>query len=136
MAEDVARKNIFVCDDDPDTLELVSHLLRSAGYFVVTAHGHSELLKQMQENEPDLVVLDIRMPECDGFWIAESLRAAGKSAPIIFLTAHDTPGYRLVATLVSKTVGFIVKPFDPEELLKAVDKALKQGTSARTAPVL
>lgn len=117
-------KVILVCDDDPDIAEFVSFLLRKAGHAVEVAHNHSECLARFHAQPPDLVILDVRMPEHDGFWVAEKLTFEGNKAPIMFMTAHDEPLYRLCAPIAG-AVDYIAKPFDPDFLMERVQNALK-----------
>ena len=132
------KKTILVCDDNADILEVVSKILRSSGYIVFVANGYKEFLPQIESAHPDLLICDIRMPEHDGFWIAEHLQTQGIHIPIIFITAHDTNLYRAYAPFVG-SVGYITKPFEDFELLGQVEKALsadasKLATKPRTLP--
>jgi DNA-binding response OmpR family regulator len=117
-----AAKRILVCDDDDDILDMLSHLLNGVGYIVSTAHGHKEFMERFDESRPDLILLDVRMPERDGFWIAEQLQSVER-VPIIFITAHDRPVYRLCAPIVG-AADYLAKPIDPDVLLARIEKAL------------
>jgi len=117
------KKTILLCDDDPEILKSVGMLLESAGYDVHTAHEYRELNAQLKETKPDLLVLDVRMPERDGFNIAESLQALGMNIPIIFMTGYDQLIYRLYAPFVG-AVEFLIKPVEPAKLLNHVAHAL------------
>ena len=116
-------KKILICDDDQDTLDALSVLLRNAGYEVLTAHEHNELSAKMRDSDPDLILLDVRMPERDGFWIAEGLQVLGRSIPIILMTAYDRMIYRLYAPFVG-CVEYLVKPIDPRVLLSKINHTL------------
>lgn len=117
-----AAKHILVCDDDDDILEMVEHILNRAGYSVAKAHRYSEFMDRFHETKPDLILLDVQMPEHDGFWIAERLPGSER-IPIIFITAHDRPIYRLCAPIVGAE-DYVAKPFEPEDLLARIEKAL------------
>ena len=113
-------KKIAVVDNDSDNLEMMTCLLSDAGHTVVAAHGHAEFLEVFNASPlPDLILLDIRMPERDGFWIAEYVKSKF-DIPIIFMTAHHHPKYQLYAGAAA----YIVKPLDPELLFSTIDKAL------------
>lgn len=116
-------KTIIVCDDCDDILGLFYSLLRRDGYRVETVHGYAELKEVLKHTKPDLFVLDVLMPECDGFWIAEELQVQGYQVPTIFITAYDSPALRLNAPVVG-AVEYLLKPIDPDILLQKVAKAL------------
>ena len=118
-----ATKRILVCDDDADITDMVATLLKFEGYEVTTACGYSQFMQMIESQRPDLIVLDIRMPEKDGFFIAETLRVLGITTPIVFMTAHNTVAYRLYAPLVGG-VEYITKPLDPEMFLDKIRKAV------------
>jgi DNA-binding response OmpR family regulator len=119
-----AAKKILVCDDDSDIAGLLAHLLTEAGYEVSTASGHDEFFKKFSALRPDLIMLDIRMPEHDGFWIADELQRLDNKAPILFCTAHNRSVYRMCAPIAG-AVDFIVKPFDPDALVARIRQILK-----------
>lgn len=122
------RDAIVICDDNEDVLEVVSMIVRRAGYKVVTAGGHKELLPLIDSVQPRLLICDIRMPERDGFWIAEHLQMQGQRIPIIFMTAYDSNLYRTYAPFVG-SVAFVTKPIDSQELLAQIKKALNPTPS-------
>ena len=119
----VEQKNIVVCDDNDDILGFIYSLLRNAGFGVTTVHGFNELKEALKTVKPDLFILDVFMPECDGFWIAEELQFQGYQVPIIFMTAFDDPAVRLNAP-VSGAVEYFVKPVDPDVLIAKIQKAI------------
>jgi DNA-binding response OmpR family regulator len=124
------KPHILICDDNDDVLEFLAKSLSIAGYETATAHGHDEFLKAYDARAPDLILLDVRMPERDGFWIAERLQMANNKAPIIFITAHDRPLYRLCAPIAG-AVDYVTKPFDPDDLERRIKSALQ--TDAKTS---
>jgi CheY-like chemotaxis protein len=128
MAEET-KPTVVICDDNEDVLEVVSMIVRRAGYTVITANGHKELLPLIDSAKPNLLICDIRMPERDGFWIAEHLQMQGLRIPIIFMTAYDSNLYRTYAPFVG-SVGFVTKPIDSQELLKQIKKAFNPASSS------
>jgi DNA-binding NtrC family response regulator len=122
-ATDTAQKKIIVCDDCDDILGMFYSLLRRVGYQVETVHGFREMQEVLKHTKPDLFVLDVLMPECDGFWIAEELQSQGYQVPMIFITAYDSPALRLNAPVVG-AVEYLLKPIDPDILVQKVAKAL------------
>ena len=122
-------RNILICDDDAFILEMVEQLLTGAGYSVSTARGHQEFMEKLCDTKPDLILLDVHMPDCDGFSIAQ--RVARSQIPIIFMTAHDRPSYRQCAPIVGAE-DYIAKPFDTDFLLSRIQTVLdtqKKATS-------
>jgi DNA-binding response OmpR family regulator len=117
------QKNIVVCDDNDDILAFLYSLLSNSGFGVTMVHGFGELKEALKTVKPDLFILDVFMPECDGFWIAEELQSQGYQVPIIFMTAFDDPAVRLNAP-VSGAVEYFVKPVEPDVLLAKIQKAL------------
>jgi two-component system, OmpR family, response regulator len=81
---------VLVVDDEASICALLSATLRLTGFEVRVANGGREALAAAAEYGPDLVVLDVMMPDLDGFEVAQRLRASGKPVPVLFLTARDS----------------------------------------------
>lgn len=124
MADD--KITVLVCDDNADVLDVVSMIVRRAGYNVVPANGYKELLPLFDTTNAKVLVSDIRMPDRDGFWIAEHMQMQGIRIPIIFMTAYDSNLYRTYAPFVG-SVGFVTKPIDAHDLLAQIKKALNSA---------
>jgi DNA-binding response OmpR family regulator len=125
MRTKTKAKIIYMCDDDPDLLEAVSSFLRDYGYRVETAGNHIELREKLQKNIPDLFILDIRLPERDGLWIAEGLHTWGIKAPIIFLTGYDKWINRFYEPFIG-AFQYLVKPVPLQMLLEKIRQALSE----------
>lgn len=124
-----SRPRILVADDDPDILSLLGHLLRKAGYEVITATDGNEALALAREHDPDLLVLDVSMPHADGYTVCRQIQEDGLAAPpVIFLTAHAHTSAR-VNGLDAGAVDYITKPFDPDELRARVRAVLRTKTA-------
>ncbi len=126
MGESVENKRkgvVLICDDHDDTLTVVEHIVREAGYTVFTAHGHTELMPLVDLVKPDLLLCDIRMPEVDGLDIAERLKSRGDRFPVVLMTAHDSSFYHAYAPFIGATE-IISKPIIANELLRQIDLAL------------
>ena len=80
---------LLVVEDDPNIVELLSASLRFAGYDVATATGGAEAVSRATEFRPDLIVLDVMLPDFDGFEVVRRLRSGGTRTPVVFLTARD-----------------------------------------------
>ncbi len=124
-------KKILVVDDDPDIVELVKNRLEANNYAVISASDGKEGIKKAQQQKPDLIVMDIIMPNMSGGDAARLLQvdAATKHIPIIFLTAvtanvsqgEEAPG----VNVDGKFFKAIAKPFKAEFLLKKVKELLE-----------
>src|SRR3989442_15741807 len=83
-----AEARLLVVEDDPNILELLSASLRYAGFEVSTATRGMEATAAVQRRRPDLVVLDVMLPDLDGFEVARRMRSGGDRTPVVFLTAR------------------------------------------------
>lgn len=128
------RKKVLVVDDDADLLELVSFNLKRAGYAIATASNGVEAIKKARSIGPDLIVLDVMMPELDGFEVCEILRrdSATTSIPIIMLTALSSELGRM-AGLGSGATDFISKPFSPRLLVRRIENLMKKRENPHLA---
>jgi two-component system, OmpR family, response regulator len=126
------KKPIIVCDDDNDIREFLVLALKKAGYEVLGASGFSDLMYFMENVRPSLILLDIRMPEWDGFFVAETLRKRGNTVPIIFMTAHDNKFSRIYAPAIG-AVGYFTKPLEIEAVLAKIDETLASSTLTPTS---
>jgi two-component system, OmpR family, response regulator len=121
---------ILIVDDEPHITELVSTALRYEGFDTdVAADGRSGL-QRVAEWNPDLVVLDVMLPDLDGFAVQRRLRASNVAVPIVFLTARDATEDKLEG-LTSGGDDYVTKPFSLEELIARVRSVLRR---ARPAP--
>ena len=129
------RKKILVVEDDPDQLEVVRFTLKNAGFAVGTATNGIDALKKAQRVSPDLIILDVMMPELDGFAVCETLRGnpATASIPILMLTGLCSHISRLVG-YESGATDYVIKPFDSEQLVSKVEKLLYQPSEASKTP--
>ncbi|GAB4471373.1 MAG: response regulator transcription factor [Anaerolineae bacterium] len=127
---------ILVVDDEPQLLDTVRAYLESSGFTVVIAHNGREALFQSRHEKPDLIVLDLMMPEMDG-WEASRLIRRESSVPIIMLTANVEDANK-IAALEMGADDYITKPFNPRELVARVRAVLRRayGDSAAEARVL
>jgi two-component system, chemotaxis family, chemotaxis protein CheY len=108
---------ILVVDDDPSIRETVKAILDLEGYVVVTATDGQDALRVIEQAQPALVVLDMRMPIMDGWSFAEALAGRGVHVPILVMTAAQNA--RTWAREIG-AAGYVAKPFEIPELLDAV----------------
>lgn len=121
-------------DDEPMVLEVVTTYLERDGYQVVTATGGAAAIAAISETKPDLVVLDVMLPEIDGFDILGRIRRSSNT-PVILLTARTEETDRVLGLELGAD-DYVVKPFSPRELTARVRSVLRRAQPRRTAEVL
>lgn len=121
-----ARAGILIVDDLPDNLELLVCILREHGYMPRPVTGGRLALAAARAEPPDMVILDINMPEMNGFEVYNELKAdeALKGIPVLFVTALSDTGYKLKAFSMG-AVDYITKPFQVEEVCARVETHLR-----------
>ena len=122
---DTTAPRVLVVDDEDNISFLVGAALRLQGYTVESAATGSAALAAAATLDPQVVVLDIQLPDIDGYEVLRRLRAAGSRAAVIFLTARGTTGDR-VRGLTSGGDDYVVKPFALEELVARVQVVLRR----------
>jgi DNA-binding response OmpR family regulator len=115
---------ILVVDDEPKITQLVRDYLESAGFGVVTAGDGREALMRARTERPDLVILDLGLPQLDGLDVTRSLRRDGE-VPIIMLTARDDETDRVIGLELGAD-DYVTKPFSPRELVARVRAVLRR----------
>lgn len=110
---------IAVVDDDAAVLKALSRLLRSAGWEVLIFHSGQELLELLPGIHFQYLIMDVQMPEMGGFELKNRLRQLGCEAPVLFITAHDSPQTRASAAQ-GGSLGLLTKPFSATSLLAAL----------------
>lgn len=117
---------ILVVDDDKHTRMLFKAVLESAGYTVTTAENGMDALKKMEQEHTDLIVLDIMMPDMDGYEFTKLLRDNDNNIPILMVTAKQLPADKHQGFLVG-TDDYITKPIDEEEMLLRIKALLRRA---------
>ena len=118
---------VYVVDDDVSVREALSSLIRSAGLTVRTFASASESLRGLEKEQPGCLVLDIQLPDINGFELQQRLATDHIQIPIIFLTGHgDIP--MSVRAIKAGAVEFLTKPFDDEYLLETIRTAIAKGS--------
>jgi two-component system, OmpR family, response regulator len=125
MEAGTASARLLVVDDERTILELLSGSLRLAGFEVVTATTGAAAVRAAASARPDLVLLDVMMPDGDGFEALRRIRAGGCEVPVIFLTARDEVADR-VRGFAEGGDDYVTKPFSLEELLGRIRAVLKR----------
>jgi two-component system OmpR family response regulator len=117
---------LLVVEDDQTILELLSGSLRFAGFDVVTAASGAEALRAVAASRPDLVLLDVMLPDGDGFEVVRRMRSSGPSGPVIFVTARDGVPDR-VAGLALGADDYVTKPFSLDEVVERIRAVLRRA---------
>jgi two-component system, OmpR family, response regulator len=120
-----ASARLLVVDDEATILELLSGSLRLAGFEVVTAASGAEAVRAAASSRPDLVLMDVMMPDGDGFDALRRIRSGGSEVPVIFLTARDEVPDRVRGFALGGD-DYVTKPFSLEELLGRIGAVLKR----------
>jgi DNA-binding response OmpR family regulator len=128
VEEAMNEPTILVVDDEPSIREVVTLYLQRAGYRVLVASDGQEALQALERHSPDLVVLDLMLPQVDGLEITRLLRAGGDT-PIIMLTARREETDRILG-LEMGADDYVVKPFSPRELVSRVRAVLRRAGGA------
>ncbi|MGP4017911.1 response regulator transcription factor [Saccharopolyspora sp. 5N708] len=134
MLGGVAETNgarVLVVDDEPNILELLTAALRLSGFEVHGAGTGAEALRAAEEFRPDIVVLDVMLPDEDGFSVATKLRAGGNLVPVLFLTARDAVEDR-IAGLTAGGDDYVTKPFSLDEVVLRLRAILRRVRPAQT----
>jgi len=128
-ADSKPEARLLVVDDEPNILELLATSLRFAGFEVATATNGREALAEARRLRPDLVVLDVMMPDMDGFSVVRRMRGEGGTAPVLFLTARDATEDKVTGLTVGGD-DYVTKPFSLEEIVARI-RAVLRRTSGR-----
>lgn len=128
------KPKVLVVDDEPDALELIAFNLKGAGLDVITAADGGEALKKAAQLSPDLIVLDVMLPEVDGLEVCKVLRRDKKtsSIPILMLTAKAAEVDRVLGLELGAD-DYVTKPFSPRELVLRVKRLLRSGQPAEAS---
>jgi two-component system response regulator VicR len=126
-------KRILCIEDEPEMIDLIRLILGRRDFVVEGADGGAAGLQAIHISPPDLVLLDLMMPDMDGWDVYQRMKAdpASRNIPVIIVTARSQSIDRLLGLQIAKVDDYIVKPFSPQELLKSVERVL----GGKAAPV-
>jgi DNA-binding response OmpR family regulator len=118
---------ILAVDDSSEMLDILKNLIAGAGYRFYGASNANQCMRLVRDIQPDLILLDIQMPEVDGFELCRQIRAlqACQHTPIAFVTARRTT-QDVKAGIAAGGNDFITKPFDPKNLMARIERWVKQ----------
>ena len=120
-------KSILCIEDEPEMIDLIRLILGRRGFEVKGAAGGVEGLKIIRQELPDLVLLDLMMPDMDGWEVYQQMKADEKTKriPVIVVTAKAQSIDKVLGLHIAKVDDYITKPFSPQDLMNSVDKVLK-----------
>ena len=119
-------KRVVCIEDEPEMIDLVRLILGRRGFTVIGANGGIEGLETVRRETPDLVLLDLMMPDMDGWEVYQQMKADGdlKDIPVVVVTAKAQSIDKVLGLHIAKVDDYITKPFGPQELLESVEKIL------------
>ena len=124
MAEE--KKKVLCIEDEREMIDLIKLILERRGFEVLGALGGKEGLEVIRREMPDLILLDLMMPEVDGWEVYRQMRADEqlKDIPVVVVTAKAQSIDKVLGLHIAKVDDYVTKPFGPQELLKSIDKVL------------
>jgi two-component system response regulator VicR len=129
---DTNTKQILCIEDEPEMIDLIRLILGRRGFEVVGAAGGKEGLEKVRQQPPELVLLDLMMPDMDGWEVYQQIKADEKTKdiPVIVVTAKAQSIDKVLGLHIAKVDDYIAKPFSPQDLLNSVEKVLGAKNSA------
>ena len=133
MKENTQSKKILIVDDEPDIIEFLQYNLKKEGFSVVSANDGNQAITVAEKEKPDLIILDIMMPEMDGVETCRLLRSRQEfaSIPVAFLTARDED-FSQIAALDVGGDDYITKPIKPRVLISRIQALLRRVARSMT----
>jgi two-component system response regulator VicR len=124
MAEE--EKRLVCIEDEPEMIDLVRLILSRKGFTVIGANGGVEGLEVVRRERPDLILLDLMMPDMDGWEVYQQIKADEelREIPVVVVTAKAQSIDKVLGLHIAKVDDYITKPFGPQELLESVEKIL------------
>ena len=124
MAE--GKRNVVCIEDEPEMIDLIRLILGRRGFELTGANGGRDGLEAIRRVRPDLVLLDLMMPDMDGWEVYQQIKAdpALRGIPVIVVTAKAQSIDKVLGLHIAKVDDYITKPFGPQELLESVEKIL------------
>ena len=123
---------ILVVDDDPHIRDVISFALEKAGMTTETARDGTEALKSFQRHQPDMIILDIGMPDTDGLAVCREIRKSS-NVPILFLSARDDEIDRVIGLEIGGE-DYVTKPFSPREVVARINVILRRAAPSAVRP--
>jgi len=121
-------KSILCIEDEPEMIDLIRLILTRRGFEVRGANGGKEGLEAIRAKRPDLILLDLMMPDMDGWEVYQQMKANEqmRDIPVIVVTAKAQSINKVLGLHIAKVDDYIAKPFSPQELMSSVEKVLSR----------
>ncbi|MBC7241769.1 MAG: response regulator [Anaerolineae bacterium] len=130
---EAARQPVILCiEDEPEMIDLIRLILERRGYKVLGAVGGEEGMKALEAQVPDLILLDLMMPDMDGWEVFRQVRANPRlqHIPVVVVTAKAQSIDKVLGLHIAKVDDYITKPFGPQELIEAVERVLSRQAAS------
>jgi two-component system response regulator VicR len=126
------KQRIVCIDDEPEILAIVKFILEREGYEITRVVGGSKALETIRQVKPDLVLLDLMMPDMDGWEVYQQVQAVDelKHIPFVVVTAKDSPIDRSIGLHVAAVAAYLTKPVSPQELIQTIRRVLDKPEAA------
>lgn len=126
------RKRVLCIENEPEMIDLIKLILERKGFEVLGALGGREGLEVIRREKPDLILLDLMMPDVDGWEVYRQMKADEelRNIPVIVVTAKAQSIDKVLGLYIAKVDDYITKPFGPQELLDSVEKVLGMKSKA------
>jgi two-component system OmpR family response regulator len=125
----MAKTRVLIVDDEPNIRDLLATSLKFAGYEIQTAANGAQAVAAVTESEPDIILLDVMLPDMNGFSVTKKLRSSGIEAPILFLTARDDVEDKITGLTVGGD-DYLTKPFSLDEVVARIQAILRRTRTA------
>lgn len=128
-------KRILCIEDEPEMIDLIRLILGRRGFEVYGAPGGVEGIRLVRETHPDLVLLDLMMPDMDGWEVYQKMKAedSTKAIPVIVVTAKAQSIDKVLGLHIAKVDDYITKPFGPQDLIDSIEKVLARKEKEQSA---
>ena len=126
---------VLVVDDEPNIRDLLSASLRFQGHQVLTAANGNEAINKIVDNQPDVVLLDVMLPDISGFGVTKKIRSLGIETPILFLTARDDTEDKVTGLTVGGD-DYVTKPFSLDEIIARISAIMRRTGKDQTKSVI
>jgi len=130
----VDKRRILCIEDEPEMIDLIRLILERKGFDVLGAVGGQEGLDAVRREKPDLVLLDLMMPDVDGWEVYRQMKADRElqSIPVVVVTAKAQSIDKVLGLHIAKVDDYVTKPFGPGDLLESVDRVLEKRAKSAT----
>jgi DNA-binding response OmpR family regulator len=124
--EETKPIKVVCVEDEPEMIDLICLILGRKGYEVIGAHGGLAAFDVIRENQPDVILLDLMMPDMDGWEVYQQVKADPqlKTIPVVVVTAKAQSIDKVLGLHIAKVDDYISKPFSPQELINSVEQVL------------